>query len=352
MVLPPRHPRIGDHGFDPLARLRPREVGGVRSRVWASQARFGESLREIVSVEDAERVRTVVEGVRAEWSELSRRTASDPKKWDAERARLRTDLRERLAEVLPREAEVRRLLGEHLAGLDALVRPTIGVLDPVVMPADPDLTVYRPPFSQGRLGPLASGWLDTMELVDRSFVRREIGHLVLDADLAANPGAVWGMNELFDIVPIDQAWLSASCGTTYTVPTAGRLVIDATLRNFYSRVSLALRDEWGFSDGRVSVDVTLFAGVARVDLFEVLHSPVSQQSLISYGDDVSGDMPDIEQRAWRLHAATAGVFEVGETVSVLAGVSVRVGTVLNDMRAAVRPLLWWVLDELSVGVID
>ena len=61
-------------------------------------------------------------------------------------------------------------------------------------------------------------------------------------------------------------------------------------------------------------------------------------------------------RGWKMIALTCllGVEVFAFAVLgkwLLAGVSVRSASALNDMRASVRPLLWWGLDELRIGVI-
>ena len=262
----------------------------------------------------------------------------------------RRSLQERLREVVPNYARIRRLQHAHLDTLLDNARPQPAILDPVVAPDEPRPSVFHVPFGLERLGTVTLA--DNMDITDRSFVRREIGHLIVDADLVADPGGVSGLNELFGLLPLNHGSVSAACGSAYTLPQDGRLLVTARLRNLYSRVTLALRDEWGFSSGRLGVSVTIFIAVLRAGSGVILHSRLAERSLSSGGDDVSRDLPDIEQRDFSLLAATEGRFEAGETVFILAGTSATAGSALNDMEAHVRALLWWTLEELTVRVVQ
>jgi hypothetical protein len=253
-------------------------------------------------------------------------------------------------EVVPHCAKIRRLQHAHLDALLDKARPRPSVLDPVVAPDAPPSSVFHVPFGLERLGAVTLG--DNMDIVDRSFVRREIGHLIVDADLAADPSAVFGYNEWYDLLPQHHGSVSAACGSAYTIPQDGRLLVTARLRNLYSRVTLALRDEWGFSSGSLGVDATTFIAVLQAGGGVMLHSQLAERSLSSGGDDLSGELPDIEQRDFNLVTATEGSFEAGETVFVLAGTSTTAGSALNDMEAHVRVLLWWTLEELTIRVVQ
>ncbi|MGZ8937430.1 MAG: hypothetical protein ACXW02_08115 [Halobacteriota archaeon] len=354
MLLPPPHPQIGGSRFDPLSRRlhgpTPRE-SAVPAELWKAHNDFRDQLRKFVSDDFVEVVHRAIEEARKEWLARSGKLAGNGRHWASARSRARGALESRLKDVLPQYAEFRELQKAYHETLFEKVRLRPPVLEPVVGPADPSASVFQPPFSLDSIGPaLDNGRGPPMDIVDRSFARREIGHLVVDADLAFDPDAVWGLGELFGILPIAGSVVAAACGTAFTVPQDGRLVVTASLRNFYSRVTLGLRDKWGSSSGRLGVDVTLFIAVLRPDGGEVLHSLVSEHTLESDGDDLSEQLPDIEQQVFRLLASTEGRFEAGETVSVLAGVFVSAASVLNDMEAYIRPLLWWGLEELSVAV--
>jgi hypothetical protein len=311
-------------------------------------------VHRLASDDQVKAARTAIETARKEWAVVGSEAARDGKRWDSERVLARRSLQERLMEVVPRFGEIRTLQHAHLNAVFDKARLRPPILETVVAPDEPAPSVFRVPFGLERLGTLLpiSGFVDTMDIVDRSFVRQEIGHLVVDADLAANPGAVFGLNEWFDILPLDHSSVSAACGSAYTVPQDGRLLVTASLRNFYSRVTLALRDEWGFSSGSLAVDATIFIAVLRPDGGVVLHSHLAERTLTSDGDDLSGELPDIDQRNFNLVAATEGSFEAGETVFVLAGTSVSASSALNDMEAHVRALLWWTLEELTIRVVQ
>ena len=194
----------------------------------AAQHAFLERTRALVSSDEAAQARAEIAATRARWAVRGTAIAHDATSWDAERALARRQLQTRLAAVLAGYAELRKAQRSHFAALFTKAQLPLPALDPhVVLPADPELIQYRSPFSLERRGPLSAGWLNTMQVQDRSFARREIGHLVVDADLSVNPDATWGLNELFGLVPLHQAWLSVACGTVFTPASTGRLMIAA-----------------------------------------------------------------------------------------------------------------------------
>jgi hypothetical protein len=320
--------------------------------MWTTLNEYRDRMRRLVTDEQIAAVRAVISRARSDWPAASRRTIGDAERWDAERLRYRESLHNAILKIVPEYSRLREL---QTAGAKALAEQAglrYPLFEPVVFPADPVPVVHQPPFSLSRLGPLDLDTVYNMDVTDRSFVRRDIGHIVLDADLAANPGGIWGFNEWFGIIPPDNGCVSAACGTAFTVPEDGRLQVTATLRNIYSRTNLAITDEWGSSWGSLSVSATAFIAMLRPNGGEVLHSTLSHRRLESDGDDKSDMLPDIEQRDFRLLANSEGRFFSGESVSVLAGVFVGAGSVLNDMKIQVRTLMWWVLEELGVAVVQ
>jgi hypothetical protein len=351
MLLPPPHPQIGR--FDPLSRLGPATPRRSPAELFAAHEGFRQHMRKLAPDDQLAAARAAIETARKDWTVAAREAARDGKRWDLARAGARRSLQERLGEAVPSFAKIRKLQRAHLDALLDKARPKWPELEPVVVPEEPPPTVFRVPFGLEMLGSLSpfEGLVDTMDIVDRSFVRREIGHLIVDADLAADPGAVFGFNEWFGILPLDLGCVSAACGSAYALPQDGRLLVTASLRNFYSKVTLSLHDEWGFSSGTLGVDATMFIAVLRPNGGVILHSLLAERTLTSDGDDVSKTLPDIEQGAFNLVAATDNSFEAGETVFVLAGVSVSASSALNDMEARVRALLWWSLEQLTVQVV-
>lgn len=353
MSLPPVHPGIGrcpDDVLQRLGRVAPRPWA---TPLWATQELFGQRARDLVTADAQEAARRAIETARRAWAGSSGAAAPDGERWDAARAQARQRLAGELVALVPPFDAVRRLQETHLDAVFEAVRPRAELPDAVLVPDEPPADVIRPPFALERLGTLAplTGAVETMEVVDRSFARREIGHLVVDADLAADPGAVFGLNAWFDLLPLDTGSVSAACGTAYALRRAGRLLVTARLRPFHSRVSLSLRDEWGFSSGRLGVGATMFIAVIPPSGGELFERPLAARSLRSDGDDRHDVLPDIEPAPVELAAVTARGFAEGETVFVLAGVALAAGSALNDMEAHVRALLWAGLEELTIRVV-
>ncbi|GAA4283435.1 hypothetical protein GCM10022261_09660 [Brevibacterium daeguense] len=356
MVLPPPNPGNRGAADSPLSRLRPPRTGAsiaAEAEIWVMLIDYRERAWGLVTEEQIAAGREAIRQARAEWAAVSPRLAGDAERWDAERTRRRESLQTRLREIVPEYGKLRELQteGSRAVADRAFLRPP--AFEPVIAPADPTPILHHPPFAQDRLGPIDSEQAaHTMDVVDRSFANREIGHLVIDVDLAVDPGGTWGFNEWFGLLPIDHGCASAACGTTFTLPEEGRLSVSAVLDNIYSRTSLSLSDKWGSSSGILSAASTVFVAVLQPDGGEVLHSTLAARKLESDGDDSSAMLPEIEQQEFRLLANTEGRFGAGETVFVLAGISVVAGSLLNDMKAHVRSLMWWELDELGISVVQ
>lgn len=349
------NPALACGACDPLSRIRLPRSGSrllAAAELWTNLAEYRRRMGELVSDEQRAEVRAIITEARAERDRTGRLSIGDAQRWDAERVRGRAALQDAIGKVVPGYRKLRKLQLSGVQTVAELARVPRPIFEPVVLPADPMPAVYSPPFALDRLGPLDQDVVYDMDLADRSFVRPEIGHLVLDADLAADPGSVWGLNEWFGIIPPNAGCVSAACGTSFTMPEEGRLQVTATLRNAYSRTTLSLTDEWGSSSGSLSVDATIFIAVLQPGGGEVLHNLVAARRLESDGDDKSALLPDIDQQPFNLLGNTEARFRSGESVFVLAGVFVAAGSVLNDMQIQVRTLMWWVLDELGIAVVQ
>ena len=353
-MLPPPHPNLLRTDADPLSRCRPVFPPGAGKRtaeLWAADAEFRQRFHRLVSDDELQRAGSAIEEARKQWAAVSGDAALNGKRWDSLRADARRSLETQLTEIVPHYAEVRALQRTHLRKLIAdLPRPPY--VTPIVAPDVSPATLFTAPFGLARTGTVSTWWVESMDIVDRSFVRRDIGQLFVDADLAADPGSVWESPLTDDLVPLDSGSVSAAAGSAYTLPQAGQLLVTASLRNIYSRVTLRLRDEWGFSSGEMRADVSIFLAVLRPQGGEFIHSLLAARNLDSDGDSVSAELPDIDQRTFPIRTLSTDSFEAGESVFVLAGVCVRTGSALNDMEAHTRALLWWVLQELTVLVVS
>ena len=354
MPLPPQNPEVPGASYSPLSRMRPTRTGAhlvTEAELWATLTDYRQRTAKLISDDQLAKARSAIRQARTDWAAASARFIGDADRWDAERRRRRESLQKQLHGIVPEFGQLRELQAAGTRAVAERAHLAHPVFEPVIMPADPEPTVHRPPFAQDRLGPLDE-WAHNMAVADRSFVRREIGHLIVDADLTADPGGVFGFAEWFGIIPPDHGCVSAACGTAFTMPEAGRLQVTATLRNLYNRTTLSITDEWGSSWGSLWVDATIFVAVLRPDGGEVLHSLLADRKLESDGDDKTALLPAIDQQVFRLLGNTEGRFGAGESVFVLAGVFLDASSALNDMEAHVRTLMWWVLEELGIAVVQ
>lgn len=145
----------------------------------------------------------------------------------------------------------------------------------------------------------------------------------------------------------------ASVGVSYTVPRGGRLTFAAVFQNLFNYVTYALTDNLGFSDGEVTVTLSLFARILRGDavigfdrvlFFNGLVAPGGTDFPVQVFSGLSQTTP------YTLSGTTAETFEQGETIRVLVGSSVAIASQLNDMESSVRATLAWQVKNIYVGV--
>jgi len=196
--------------------------------------------------------------------------------------------------------------------------------------------------------------IDPFHLIvsDESFAAPDIGHLVnnivFDQDENTSfSDALWGL------LPPRFAASQASCGVAFTAPSPGRLQVSAVLQNFYNRVTFSVHDNFGFSSADVNVFLRLFIAVVRGTRVIYLPTDVITSGLRSFGADVNARAPLLDDSVpYTVSAVTDERLNANESVLVLAGSEVHIGTLLADMQCKMNAVLWWGLKKLTVGVTE
>lgn len=213
-----------------------------------------------------------------------------------------------------------------------------------------DCAEFMPPFTSFDVQSI-SGPGDFV-VRDDSFARPAIGHLVNNFDYDQDENTSFS-DGLWGLLTRANASNWAACGVAFTTPKDGRLKISAVLRNFYNKVAFSVTDKFGFSDAEVHITLQLFITVVRGTKVIFLPTLLRTAGLISHGSDLSFSKSDIDDTVpFTITATTEERFNANESVLVLAGSNVLIGTVIDDMHCKVNAVLWWQLQKLCIGVAE
>ena len=311
--------------------------------------------RLLFSKADLRRASELCRQANREWREASARAGGDSLKIDALKVSARNKLERMLGRDLPnyrkwktsRRAQLREhgkltqttLAAGHVAGLH---------VDWGDLPAlEGTAQEFRPPFTSFDVETTGSS---DFIVFDESFAKPAIGHLVNNIVYDQNESTSIGQG-LLGILPIEHGISRVSCGVAFTTPSAGRLKIGAELQNFYNKVMFSVSDKFGFSSAEVGIGLRLFISVVRGTHVEHMTEELLSTGLVSHGSDLSYAQSDLDNSTpYTISAETATRFNANESVLVLAGSEVFIGTVLDDMHCKVNAVLWWQLRKLVIDM--
>lgn len=303
---------------------------------------------------DLRRIGELDRAIYREWREASVGAGGEALRVDALKLAARRKFERIVAREFPQVRQFRSLRRAHLAAhgkLAAQARAANHAANASLhwgRPGEPGSTarVFEPPFTTFDVDTLDLGGF---VVSDESFARPGVGHLVniLVFDQDQSVGFVPG---LLGILPVATAASFVSCGVAFTTPSRGRLKISADVLNIYNRLRFAVSDKAGFSSANVSIIVGLFATVVRGST-EVEQSVrfVHTTGIQSGGSDqrrVESDLDTTEPFSMTVETDTR--LEANESVLVLAGTKVSIGTALDDMRCTMDAVLWWQLQRITI----
>jgi len=125
-------------------------------------------------------------------------------------------------------------------------------------------------------------------------------------------------------------------------------------RNVYYRAMLSVEDSFGFSSAVTGITVGFCFTVLRGngDVIE-LTSTLRHTRMDSDGDDRSiVDAGIDDQTDISASEITTERFEANEALLVLAGSTVTLSSMLDDMHCRGNALAWWMLSKLRIGMVD
>ena len=121
------------------------------------------------------------------------------------------------------------------------------------------------------------------------------------------------------------------------------------MQNIYNRLVFSVTDNFGFSSAEVGITVGLFVAVVRGTSVEYLRKTLLSTGLTSDGSDASYTQSDLDDATpYSIPASTQTRYEANESVLVLAGSEVMLGTILDDMHCKMNALFWWKLEKLAI----
>jgi hypothetical protein len=237
----------------------------------------------------------------------------------------------------------RTLVAQHARAADSRVDLNLGA----VVSDQLDTQTFGPPY------PLfVVDRVEESDLVsDTSIADPDAGFVINNVTFHWDEhNSVW--DELTGFVIGPDFATRASVGVAYTVPRTGRLTFAAVFQNLFNYVTYSLTDNLGFSDGEVTVRLSLFARVLRGDAVIGFERVLFDDGLVAPGGT---DFPvhvfsGLSQTTpYTLSATTAETFEQGEVIQVLVGSSVGIASQLNDMESAVKATLAWQVKNIYLG---
>ncbi len=321
-------------------------------------AQYQRASKKFFSRADRRAADEIVKRVRHEYFAANLKQGPDALSWVANQSAFRRRLQRALARALPQVREWRKLTTAFQRDYQKLIqaqslRPRAGDIqvtpDSGVRPESHTLQEFLPPFGVHDVA--IEELTNFPDVEDHSFAIPGNGHVVNNLELEYDDSTSF-LNGIFGLYLPVYGWSRAGCGTNYVLPQAGRLRIGAVLRNFHTRVTLSLEDNFGFSMGRVYGSANLYVDIVRGRNVTTLSQTLVEKTLESDGDDTSTTLPQLDDTTpYSIDVTTDETFPAGTAVQILAGSEFVSGCRLDDMVANVKALLWYQVQKITVDVV-
>jgi hypothetical protein len=251
---------------NPIAAHRAKLLGEMRKSFQRHADEYRTAAKKLFSKADLRTATAIVDLLRREHHTSNLKLGSDAEKWEANKRKLRKHVQRELARALPKLREWRGLARVFereyqklvLAHVNRHVRGDFHIDLGEVAPPE-TAREFVPPY------PLYDASIEDLtnfDVHDQSFATPSIGHVINNVTLEYDEHTSF-INGIFEIYVILGGWSRAGCGINYTVPRQGRLRLGATLQNFHTRVSMSLKDNFGFSVGGIYADASLYIDIVR-----------------------------------------------------------------------------------------
>jgi len=312
--------------------------------------------KNLVSKADLRRATEIARDANRDWRMASIKAGSDSMRIDDLKRSTRNKLERKLARDVANYRQWKTMQKVHVRAQDKMSGAILAAYHlPGVHINWGDVIAVDPGSAQQFTAPFTTFDVQMIDIGgfvvdDQSFAKPAIGHLVnnfaFDQDESTGIGA-----GLLGILPIANATSMASCGVSFTTPSAGRLQVGAVLQNIYNKLVFSVTDKFGFSSADVGIAVSLFVAVVRGTTVEYLTKDLLSTGVSSDGSDQSYAQSDLDTTTpYSISVETATRYEANESVLVLAGTEVFISTVLDDMHCKMNAVMWWRLDKLAIDM--
>jgi hypothetical protein len=324
----------------------------ARRRLAQAAARRLRAAKALFNRREIRQATKLVAEAKREWQASNARLGGGGSAWSRRRRTARTKIQQILARTCRNYRRIRSAQAVHFAEQAALVAeiqaswPGRGVVgwggDAPVDP--PTATVFTAPYALFAYETLD---FDGLLTEDDSFVLPDIGHFVLNFRVEHNESDWSSYN------PTRLFFNRGACGTSFTLPQAGRLRVTAQLQNIYNRIDYSITDNFGFSHSNLTVEVHLFIAIARAGGDPVYrYADLFTENISSDGDDLARTLSSLDNTLpFAMDTTTLLVFPPNDVVEIVAGAEVRIFSDTDDMNAHVHLTHWWRLDRLTIEVI-
>lgn len=276
------------------------------------------------------------------------------KKRPGQDRKLRTDLKtlihKRLNKAFPNykslKALTKKYLSEHVKLLYELAnQPDLNNLHAqygeVIFVGDIPPSVFIAPFETYEVQNIN---IDHKLTFLDSFALPDIGHFVNNFRFDDDDTS-WPISYNPSAFCIDQA----AVGIQYTMTATGFLKISAIVQNLYNKITLAVKDNFGFSSAYLDVIQNLYIDVIHDGDRKRFSCNLVTEGLVSHGVDLSHTVPSMDNAVpYTVDFTTDFAFEKGSTLQILVGSYVYINSDLDDMESFVNLVHWWKLVKLSV----
>lgn len=348
------------------SKLRGNPLGGHRKRLQQRTHKplvqlsreYSQACGKLFSKTDLKRAAGIAEEVKREWHQASVKLKGNEAKLATLKAEARRKFRRLLAKAVPKYRKWQALHKAFQKAHRKLLNATAtGVHGLPLDIAWGELTVTPPP-------PGAVEWEAPFPLFDSQLIDDD-EHITADTSFTS-PGAgnlvnniVFNQDEdtptiigLYGLIRPEWATSVVSCGHAFRIPRAGRLQVNANVRNYYNKAVLSLWDNFGFSYGKLALTAGLFIDIVRGD--QVIHLPTTliESRLDSDGDDTSRTVTDIDNSMlYQIEGTTEEILSLGEQVKVMVGGEVTITSELDDMESQATATYYWQVRRIFAGMV-
>jgi hypothetical protein len=340
-----------------LARHRAGVLAQIERSVDRRARAYRRAARKLFSRSELRALADISQQTRHRLQLANLKSGADGRQWAANRDAALARLQRELKRALPQYRAWQALAKEYVRDYRLLLREELAAFDrsdvhidfgDVLPPHDGDFYEFTPPYSVED-SPVIDD--EDVNVDDRSLTVAQQGYLVNRIHYAQEDDPLV-ITDIYGFNWFGRYTSTVACGVNFTTPAAGRLRIRATVQNFFSNIVVALRNEFGLSEGAISVDVRLVIDVIRPnETIELATTLLTSGYDSPGGAEATYQFPPIDNTMPQVfEATTEQTFAANTGLQILAGTQVFIFSQIDDMRAYADVNLGWQLQKMVVSV--